>query len=85
MLSGIGDAEELSALDIPVVQHLPGVGKNLQDHLEVYVQHVRLPVCSHISFFKSCGTMCLRSGGALSTQWKTRVYGILAPAYVTAK
>ena len=24
---------------IPVVQHLPGVGRNLQDHLEVYVQH----------------------------------------------
>lgn len=38
MLSGIGDADALRALSIPTVQHLPGVGKNLQDHLEVYVQ-----------------------------------------------
>ncbi len=38
-LSGIGDADELSALGIRPVQHLPGVGENLQDHLEVYVQH----------------------------------------------
>lgn len=38
MLSGIGDADELKELGIPLVQHLPGVGKNLQDHLELYVQ-----------------------------------------------
>ncbi|XP_078517718.1 choline dehydrogenase, mitochondrial [Lissotriton helveticus] len=38
MLSGIGDAKELAKLGIPVVCHLPGVGQNLQDHLEVYVQ-----------------------------------------------
>lgn len=39
MLSGIGDARELEALNIEVLQDLPGVGKNLQDHLEIYVQH----------------------------------------------
>ena len=39
MLSGIGDADELASFDIPVVAHLPGVGRNLQDHLEIYVQH----------------------------------------------
>ncbi|CAH1268887.1 CHDH [Branchiostoma lanceolatum] len=38
MLSGIGDADDLQKLDIPVIQHLPGVGQNLQDHLEVHVQ-----------------------------------------------
>lgn len=32
MLSGIGDAAELQQHGIPVVQHLPGTGKNLQDH-----------------------------------------------------
>ena len=32
MLSGIGDEKELSQHHIPVVHHLPGVGKNLQDH-----------------------------------------------------
>ncbi len=32
MLSGVGDADELKKHGIPVVHHLPGVGKNLQDH-----------------------------------------------------
>ncbi|XP_069112066.1 choline dehydrogenase, mitochondrial-like [Argopecten irradians] len=38
MLSGVGNADDLKALDIPVVQHLPGVGENLQDHFNVTVQ-----------------------------------------------
>jgi choline dehydrogenase len=38
-LSGIGHADELRTLGIGTVQQLPGVGENLQDHLEVYVQH----------------------------------------------
>ena len=38
LLSGVGNAYDLNALDNPVVQHLPGVGKNLQDHLELYIQ-----------------------------------------------
>ncbi|CAG2160303.1 GMC family oxidoreductase [Cupriavidus numazuensis] len=33
-LSGIGDAERLQALGIPVRHHLPGVGENLIDHLQ---------------------------------------------------
>jgi choline dehydrogenase len=37
-VSGVGNAEHLKSLGIPVVHHLPGVGENLQDHLEVYVQ-----------------------------------------------
>jgi choline dehydrogenase len=39
MLSGVGDADSLGKLGIDAVAHLPGVGRNLQDHLEVYVQH----------------------------------------------
>jgi choline dehydrogenase len=38
-LSGVGNAEELSALGLDVIENLPGVGANLQDHLEVYIQH----------------------------------------------
>jgi len=34
-LSGIGDAERLQALGIAVVAHLPDVGENLIDHLQV--------------------------------------------------
>jgi choline dehydrogenase len=35
MLSGIGDQGELRRLGIPVVQHLPGVGQNFQDHFGI--------------------------------------------------
>ena len=35
MLSGIGDADALRRLGIDITQHLPGVGANLQDHLDV--------------------------------------------------
>jgi choline dehydrogenase len=35
MLSGIGDRAELQRLGIPVVQHLPGVGQNFQDHFGI--------------------------------------------------
>jgi choline dehydrogenase len=38
-LSGVGNAAELAALGVAVVHDLPGVGENLQDHLEVYIQH----------------------------------------------
>lgn len=36
-LSGIGPADQLEALDIPVIHHLPGVGSGYQDHAVVYV------------------------------------------------
>ncbi len=39
MLSGIGNGDELRAAGVKPVHHLPGVGKNLQDHLELYVQY----------------------------------------------
>jgi len=38
-LSGVGEAEHLRSLGIDVVADVPGVGANLQDHLEVYIQY----------------------------------------------
>ena len=37
MLSGVGERAQLEAARIPVLAELPGVGKNLQDHLDVIV------------------------------------------------
>ncbi|GAC1669818.1 MAG: choline dehydrogenase [Steroidobacteraceae bacterium] len=37
-LSGVGPAAELRALGLPIIHDLPGVGENLQDHLEFYFQ-----------------------------------------------
>lgn len=45
MLSGIGAADELAEHDIRVVRDLPGVGKNLQDHVDcVMAYECREPV-----------------------------------------
>ncbi|WP_225308261.1 GMC family oxidoreductase N-terminal domain-containing protein [Hypericibacter terrae] len=38
-LSGVGPREELRALEIPVIADIPGVGENLQDHLDFLVQY----------------------------------------------
>jgi len=44
-LSGIGAGEDLQSVDIPVRQDLPGVGKNLQDHLQVrLIDRTKLPL-----------------------------------------
>lgn len=38
-LSGVGNASDLQKVGVNVVHDLPGVGANMQDHLEVYVQY----------------------------------------------
>jgi choline dehydrogenase len=38
-LSGVGAASDLAAVGVEVVHDLPAVGENMQDHLEVYIQH----------------------------------------------
>ena len=63
LLSGIGPAAELRAIGVPVMLDLPGVGKNLQDHLNVnIVQRVTRPI-----------TLDGKSGGlaalAVALQW----------------
>jgi choline dehydrogenase len=42
LLSGIGPAAQLAEHGIPVVADRPGVGRNLQDHLELYIQQACL-------------------------------------------
>jgi choline dehydrogenase len=37
--SGVGRSTWLRELDVPLVHDLPGVGENLQDHLEMYIQY----------------------------------------------
>lgn len=39
MLSGVGSGKELARHGIPLVQDLPGVGENLQDHLDVTLEY----------------------------------------------
>lgn len=51
MLSGVGDREQLTQAGVEPLHHLPGVGQNLQDHLDVIVvQACRLPVSYGITW-----------------------------------
>ena len=38
-ISGVGPAEHLQSIGVPVVHHLPGVGGNLQDHYVARISH----------------------------------------------
>lgn len=81
LCSGIGPAEQLRALDIPVIVDLPGVGKNLQDHplLSVgFKAQVSPRVDASLSGAPYQEYVRSRSGLLLSTRtfagafWKTR-------------
>jgi choline dehydrogenase len=62
-LSGVGPADELKALGIPVRHELPGVGENLQDHLEFYFQVAsRVPVTLY-------SAMGLFARGLIGARW----------------
>jgi choline dehydrogenase-like flavoprotein len=76
LLSGIGPAEQLQDLGIPVTQHLPGVGKNLQDHID-YVQTWRTRSDTQ-TFGLSLRGMA-KMAGAISEWRKTRSGMITSP------
>ena len=55
LLSGIGPADELRAVGVNTDHDLPGVGKNFQDHMDVYLTAETTPVRYNESdrFFKA--------------------------------
>jgi choline dehydrogenase len=56
-LSGIGDAPYLHKLGIPVTHHLPGVGENLQDHLQLRLMYkVTKPITTNDEMCHTCGS-----------------------------
>lgn len=63
MLSGIGPAAHLAEHGVKVVADRPGVGANLQDHLELYIQQASL---QPITLYKHWN---LVSKGLIGAQW----------------
>ncbi len=51
-ISGVGGADDLRGIGVDVVADVPGVGENLQDHLEVYIQHGSTQPVSMAPYFK---------------------------------
>lgn len=78
LLSGIGDPQQLQPLGIDVHTALPGVGANLQDHLEVYVQHA----CTQpISLYSA---MKLHNQAKIGAQWLLAKSGLGATSHFEA-
>lgn len=72
MLSGVGDLEELSTFGIKPVHALAGVGKNLQDHISLYLQveckePVSLNALNHIDKAKIGARWLVRGDGLGAT------------------
>ncbi|MBW4965987.1 choline dehydrogenase [Pseudoalteromonas sp. CR1] len=62
-LSGIGDKDTLEKAGVAVKHHLPGVGQNLQDHLEFYFQYkCKQPITLN-------GKLGLISKGLIGAKW----------------
>ncbi|MCP4752481.1 MAG: choline dehydrogenase, partial [Proteobacteria bacterium] len=76
-LSGVGNANDLGKFGIKVLHDLPGVGENLQDHLEVYVQYAcKKPVSEYPSLkwynkpWVGFKWLFLRSGAAATNHFE---------------
>jgi len=80
MLSGIGPAEELQRHGIAVAHALPGVGRNLQDHID-YVQTWRVP-----SRTESFGVSLRGSARftAAMLEWRNKRSGQVTSTFATA-
>jgi len=78
MLSGIGPAAHLAEHGINVIADRPGVGQNLQDHLEVYVQQAASQPVSLFKYWNLLGKayvgarwLFTRSGPGASNQFES--------------
>ncbi|MDP5362484.1 MAG: choline dehydrogenase, partial [Paracoccaceae bacterium] len=63
MLSGIGPAAHLREHGIAVVANRPGVGQNLQDHLELYIQQAATKPVSLFAYWN------LRGKAKIGLEW----------------
>ncbi|MDO5703859.1 MAG: choline dehydrogenase [Paracoccus sp. (in: a-proteobacteria)] len=70
MLSGIGPADHLRDHGLDVLADRPGVGANLQDHLEIYMQYRSLQPVTLYSYFNP------RGKAQVGLQWILRHTGL---------
>lgn len=78
LLSGIGDAKDLASASIDVRHHLPGVGKNFQDHLDLYLQwECKKPITLYDASY-------VRNQVLYGLEWILRGTGMCASAHLEA-
>jgi choline dehydrogenase-like flavoprotein len=79
-LSGIGPGDDLKKLGIAVANELPGVGKNLQDHID-YVQSWRVASDTETVGVSLRGAAKLASA---ALEWRNKRSGLVTTTYATA-
>lgn len=68
LLSGIGDKEELQKVNVPVVHHLPGVGKNLHNHVSYKLKfYVDSEATTELNWSTAMRYLLFRDGPMAST------------------
>ena len=77
-LSGVGNADDLKSLGIDVIHDLPGVGENLQDHLEAFVMYACTQPVSDAKILK------MRSWPGIGFSWLFRRKGAAASNHFEA-
>lgn len=83
LLSGIGPAAELEKLGIPVVHDLPGVGKNLQNHVSYGLDYT-VPTRRSTSYNREDVDLYLSNQtGPLSSTGLAQMTGILSSKFTT--
>jgi choline dehydrogenase len=91
-LSGVGDGEALQGLAIPVTRHLPGVGDNLQDHLQIRpvykVRGVRTLNTDYANLLRRAGMgleyLVRRTGPLTMAPSQLGMFARSGPQYATA-
>ncbi|RDL31002.1 uncharacterized protein BP5553_09791 [Venustampulla echinocandica] len=85
LLSGIGPADELSNLSIPVIQDLPGVGNNLIDHSLLFISFLLKPKAfqtgTQSTVSKDVGDPLLDTGSQASMAWLQSSAVLFSPEF----
>ncbi|MGI9477142.1 MAG: choline dehydrogenase [Hyphomicrobiaceae bacterium] len=81
LLSGIGPGQHLAEHGLPVLADRPGVGRNLQDHLEVYIQHACLQPITLFKYWNLLGKarvgaewLLFKTGPGASNQFESAAF-----------
>jgi len=81
MLSGIGPGAALAEQGIPVIADRPGVGQNLQDHLELYIQQACIQPITLYKYwnppgkaFAALSWLVTRGGPGASNQFESGAF-----------
>lgn len=75
LLSGIGPKEDLEKLGIPVIYNLPGVGRNLQNHVATYINfQLTKENATNVMNWANAMEYMLKRTGPLSSTGLSQVY-----------